>query len=69
MPSSEKKSYCPSFVLAIVGPWLCVFGGIYAEKAILQPLTDYIWLGGIHGHETSRDETVARQSREVLSAR
>ncbi|KAI5121423.1 hypothetical protein M0805_006186 [Coniferiporia weirii] len=42
----RSKSYCPSFILAIAGPWLCVLGGIYADKAIVQPLTDYLWLGG-----------------------
>ncbi|KAI5117971.1 hypothetical protein M0805_004905 [Coniferiporia weirii] len=42
----RRKSYCPSFILAIAGPWLCVLGGIYADSAIVQPLTDYLWLGG-----------------------
>ncbi|KAI0302816.1 hypothetical protein B0F90DRAFT_1712295 [Multifurca ochricompacta] len=31
--------------MAIAGPWMCIAGGIYLEKAIVQPLTDYIWLG------------------------
>ena len=39
-------SYCPSIILAFAGPWLCVLGGIYHTKAVIQPLTDYIWLGG-----------------------
>ncbi|KAI5119335.1 hypothetical protein M0805_004012, partial [Coniferiporia weirii] len=34
------------FILAIAGPWLCVLGGVYADKVIVQPLTDYMWLGG-----------------------
>jgi len=25
---------------------MCVLGGVYLEKAIVQRLTDYIWLGG-----------------------
>lgn len=25
---------------------MCVLGGIYLEKAVTQPLTDYVWLGG-----------------------
>jgi hypothetical protein len=33
-------------MLAIAVPWLCVLGGVYAENVIVQPLTDYIWLGG-----------------------
>jgi hypothetical protein len=44
--SVRSKSYCPSFILAIAGSWLCILGGIYANKAIVQPLTDYLWLGG-----------------------
>jgi hypothetical protein len=33
-------------MLAIAGPWLCVLGGIYLEKAVIQRLTEYVWLGG-----------------------
>ncbi|KAI5122482.1 hypothetical protein M0805_001392 [Coniferiporia weirii] len=43
---ARSKSHCPSFILAIAGPWLCVLGGVYSDKAIVQPLTDYLWLGG-----------------------
>ncbi|KAG6884082.1 hypothetical protein C0992_007052 [Termitomyces sp. T32_za158] len=42
----RKLSHCPSIILAIAGPWMCVFGAIYLEKAVVQPLTNYIWLGG-----------------------
>jgi len=31
---------------AIAGPWMCVLGGVFIDKAIIQPLTDYIWLCG-----------------------
>jgi len=39
------RSCCPSIILAIAGPWICVLGGVLVDKAIIQPLTDYIWLG------------------------
>ncbi|KAG6836950.1 hypothetical protein H0H93_000590, partial [Arthromyces matolae] len=42
----RKHSYCPSFLLAIAGPWLCVMGAVYVDKVVAQPLTDYLWLGG-----------------------
>ncbi|KAG6894623.1 hypothetical protein C0992_005366 [Termitomyces sp. T32_za158] len=42
----RKLSHCPSIILAIAGPWMCVLGAIYLEKAVVQPLTNYIWLGG-----------------------
>lgn len=48
-PSNDrirKLCYCPSILLAIAGPWMCVIGAIYLDKAVIQPLTDYIWLGG-----------------------
>ena len=38
--------YCPSIILAIAGPWMCVLGGVFVQKTITQPLTDYVWLGG-----------------------
>ncbi|KAF8592728.1 hypothetical protein K439DRAFT_1379042 [Ramaria rubella] len=42
----RSKCYCPTIILAIAGPWLCVLGAVYVEQAIVQPLTDYLWLGG-----------------------
>jgi hypothetical protein len=44
----RKHCRCPSIMLAIAGPWLCVLGGVYLENAVTQPLTDYVWLGGDH---------------------
>ena len=37
---------CPSIILAIVGPWMYVLSGVFVQKTITQPLTDYVWLGG-----------------------
>jgi hypothetical protein len=47
----RNSCHCPSIILAIAGPWLCVVGGVYLEKAVIQPLTDYIWLGGDNFNE------------------
>jgi predicted Ser/Thr protein kinase len=47
--SSDKdlrlKSYCPTLLVSIAGPWICVAGGIYLKDAVVQPLTNYIWAG------------------------
>ena len=45
-PDIIKRCCCPSLILAIAGPWLCVLGGVFVEKAITRCLTGYIWLGG-----------------------
>ncbi|KAF8340673.1 uncharacterized protein EI90DRAFT_2906735 [Cantharellus anzutake] len=42
----RARCYCPAIILAIAGPWLCVSGGVYLLRAVVQPLTDYVWLGG-----------------------
>ncbi|CCM05605.1 uncharacterized protein FIBRA_07833 [Fibroporia radiculosa] len=42
----RARCYCPSVLLGIAGPWLSVFGGIYLRKAVVQRLTQYVWLGG-----------------------
>jgi hypothetical protein len=47
----RNSCHCPSIILAIAGPWLCVIGGVYVQKAVIQPLTDYIWLGGDNFNE------------------
>ncbi|KAF8597082.1 hypothetical protein BDV93DRAFT_479692 [Ceratobasidium sp. AG-I] len=38
-------SCCPSLVIAIAGPWMCVSGAVFLDRVVVQPLTDYLWLG------------------------
>src|SRR3954470_12351493 len=40
----RDRSCCPTFLLVIAGPWLCILGAIYTEKVIVEPLTDFISL-------------------------
>jgi len=52
---------------------MCVLGGVYLEKAIVQRLTDYIWLGGDafdHGQlvSASRLFTAIKSSISTLQA-
>ncbi|OBZ65540.1 hypothetical protein A0H81_14478 [Grifola frondosa] len=42
---------CPSFVISIAGPWMCVLGATFVNSVIVQPLTDYISLGGEPDYE------------------
>lgn len=35
----------PSFIIALSGPWVTVLGAIFTTRAIVQRLTDYIWVG------------------------
>ncbi|KIJ51555.1 hypothetical protein M422DRAFT_776784 [Sphaerobolus stellatus SS14] len=45
LPSVNQNSYCPSIILAIACPWLCIAGAVYVERVVVQPLTNYICLG------------------------
>ncbi|KAB5590540.1 Kinase domain containing protein [Ceratobasidium theobromae] len=40
-----KKCCCPSILIAIAGPWMCILGAVYLERLIVQPLTDFMWVG------------------------
>ena len=42
---------CPSIILAVAGPWICVMGAIYLEKGVIDPLTTFIPLIPFHHHE------------------
>ncbi|QRV85642.1 WaaY domain-containing protein [Ceratobasidium sp. AG-Ba] len=37
-------SCCPSFILAIAGPWMCLLGAVMLTQPVVQPLTDFIWV-------------------------
>ncbi|KAH7337237.1 hypothetical protein B0J17DRAFT_758573 [Rhizoctonia solani] len=36
---------CPSILIAIAGPWMCVLGAIFLDRPVVQPLTDFLWVG------------------------
>ena len=35
---------CPTFGIAIAGPWMCILGAIFLEHLVVQPLTPFIFL-------------------------
>ncbi|KAL6301702.1 hypothetical protein BKA93DRAFT_828038 [Sparassis latifolia] len=37
---------CPTFVIAIVGPYVYILRAVVADDIIVEPLTGFLWLGG-----------------------
>ncbi|KAF8867625.1 hypothetical protein BD779DRAFT_1685539 [Infundibulicybe gibba] len=42
---SEQRSATTTLMLAGGGAWMCVLGGVFADKITVQRLTDMIWVG------------------------
>ncbi|KAG8743605.1 hypothetical protein FRC10_011668 [Ceratobasidium sp. 414] len=53
MDDFRAVSCCPSFIIAIAGPWLCVLGAVYVTEVVVHPLTDFMWMGR-QAHEEDR---------------
>ncbi|CAE6506478.1 unnamed protein product [Rhizoctonia solani] len=45
MTKIRRATRCPTFIISIAGPWLCISGAVYLDRVVVQPLTDYMWLG------------------------
>lgn len=41
----RNASPCPCILVAIGGPWICIFGAVFVDVVIVQPLTGYFHLG------------------------
>ncbi|GJJ08153.1 hypothetical protein Clacol_002361 [Clathrus columnatus] len=41
----REKCCCPTFLLSGGGPWLGILGAVFADKVIVQRLTDIHWFG------------------------
>ncbi|KAF8593038.1 hypothetical protein BDV93DRAFT_549651, partial [Ceratobasidium sp. AG-I] len=41
----RPASCCPSFILAIAGPYMCVLGAIMLDHPVVQLLTPFFWVG------------------------
>ncbi|KAH9000157.1 hypothetical protein EDB92DRAFT_470325 [Lactarius akahatsu] len=59
MKPIRESCCCPSFLIAIAGPWMCILGAVYVEYPIVQQLTDFIWIGG-HPYDNHKLKSVTR---------
>ncbi|CAE6357201.1 unnamed protein product [Rhizoctonia solani] len=55
----RKLSCCPSFILAVAGPWMCILGGVYLTQIVVQPLTEMLWVAD-HPQKESRLKYLTR---------
>ncbi|KAH9000159.1 hypothetical protein EDB92DRAFT_1939906 [Lactarius akahatsu] len=56
--SIRESCCCPSFLIALAGPWMCIFGAVFVENVVVQQLTDFIWIGG-YPYDDRKLESVA----------
>ncbi|KAJ2913993.1 hypothetical protein MD484_g6412, partial [Candolleomyces efflorescens] len=57
-------SFCPSFIISIAGPWLVVLGAVLTSNAVVQRLTDYVWLG----HSRVIDDIATKRVARIFTA-
>jgi serine/threonine protein kinase len=50
---------CPTFLIALAGPWICILGAVFVDRVVIQELTDFIWIGG-HPYNDHKLESVTR---------
>ncbi|KAF8601773.1 hypothetical protein BDV93DRAFT_545676 [Ceratobasidium sp. AG-I] len=55
---------CPSLIIALAGPWMDVLGTAYLERVVVQPLTEYTWLG----HHPQQGRRLAQLTRVFNAA-
>ena len=65
MSPIRDSSCCPSFIVAVAGPWMCILGAVFTERVLVQQLTDFIWTGG----SSNRDVGLVSVARLFRSLR
>ena len=55
----RDNSCCPTFLIALVGPWICILGAVFVDHVVVQELTDFIWIGG-HPYDDGKLKSVTR---------
>ncbi|TFK91192.1 hypothetical protein K466DRAFT_542114 [Polyporus arcularius HHB13444] len=56
----SKACFCPSFVIAIAGPYIVICGAIVLGRPVVQRLTDYIWLANSRINDDTNALRIAR---------
>jgi hypothetical protein len=46
MKPIHDRCCCPTFFIAIAGPWMCILRVVFIDHVVIQELTDFIWIGG-----------------------
>ncbi|KAH9159154.1 hypothetical protein EDB89DRAFT_1866142, partial [Lactarius sanguifluus] len=39
-------AHCPTFLIALAGPWMCILGAVFVDHVVVKQLTDFVWIGG-----------------------
>lgn len=55
-----EACFCPSFVIAIAGPYIIICGAIFTGHAVVHRLTDYIWLANSRVNDDANAHRIAR---------
>ncbi|KAF8326056.1 uncharacterized protein EI90DRAFT_3071344 [Cantharellus anzutake] len=64
--SIRRMCCCPSFILTLAGPWMCISGSVLLESSVVEPLTEFIWLD--LGKNSRRLEYLSRVFRALVHA-
>ncbi|KAH9921084.1 hypothetical protein B0H21DRAFT_827183 [Amylocystis lapponica] len=48
----RHSSCCPCLLISVMGAYICIFGAVFVDQVVVQPFTEYIWLGGDPYYET-----------------
>ncbi|KAG8694312.1 hypothetical protein FRC11_002276, partial [Ceratobasidium sp. 423] len=69
-PASDllSRCCCPSILIAIAGPWMSVLGAIFLKRPVIQPLTDFLWIGD-NPNKPLDIEHIARVFHAIAEAR
>ncbi|CAI2183281.1 9445_t:CDS:1, partial [Funneliformis geosporum] len=62
----RRSCNCPSIIIALAGPWICILGSVYLEKGIIDPLTTFIPL--VPFHHYSYHKRISRLFEALLHA-
>ena len=62
----RERSCGPTFLVAAAGPWLCVLGGVFTDKFIVQRLTEMRWMVL---SSTEEDTRVYHNTRVLIALR
>src|SRR6266702_163501 len=46
MEPVRDRCCCPTFLVALAGPWMCILGAVFVDHVVVQRLTNFIWIGG-----------------------
>ncbi|TDL22023.1 hypothetical protein BD410DRAFT_789110 [Rickenella mellea] len=63
--NTRRHCHCPTFILLVVGPWICILGAVWLQRPVIEPLTPFIMMADLPNEHGKQVGLIAKLLRAL----